>query len=119
MVARKSVSCKTNHKIDREKYMKGNSMRGYQPTMGTGAPRQTPDQGTSGRRSTVPERDSGVRITALEARLAALEARLAALESDRYQYKPATSDCGCPLSSTCNSVACPRVLFCRRLNNES
>ena len=86
-------------------------MRGHQPTMGTGAPSQTPDQGTSGRRSTVPERDSGVRITALEARLAALEARLAALESYRYQYKPTVAqDCGCPLTSTCNSIACPRFM---------
>ena len=87
-------------------------MRGHQPTTGTGVPSQTPDQGTSGRRSTVPERDSGLaRITALEARLAALEARLAALESYRYQYKPAiSSDCGCPLTSICNSVACPRAI---------
>lgn len=88
-------------------------MRGHQPTMGAGAPSQTPDQGTSGRRSTVPERDSDLaRITALEARLATLEARLAALESYRYQHKPAIwGDCGCPANNyVCGNAACPRAV---------
>ena len=100
-------------------------MRGHQPTTGTGVPSQTPDQVTSGRRSTVPERDSGLaRITALEARLAALEARLVVLESyhqitDRRMSGPKIivqgdalqRDCGCPANNyVCGNAACPRAL---------
>jgi len=88
-------------------------MRGHQPTTGTGVPSQTPDQGTSGRRSTATGGDSGARLTALEARLAALEARVAILESTRplYQYKPTVAqDCGCPINIVCNSTACPRAM---------
>ena len=89
------------------------TMRGHQPTIGKGAPSQTPDQGTNGRGSTVSERNSEARLTALEARLAALEARVAILESHRplYQYKPTVAqDCGCPVNTVCNSTACPRAM---------
>ena len=91
-------------------------MRGHQPTTGTGVPSQTPDQGTSGRRSTVPERDSGLaRITALEERLARLESRVAQLEQRQIpiylnRVVSQTPGCNCPPDIVCGNAACPRAM---------
>ena len=88
-------------------------MRGHQPTTGTGVPSQTPDQGTSGRRSTATGRDSGARLTSLEERLARLEFRVAQLEEKQqpiYLGKLISqpSGCNCPPNVVCGNVAYPR-----------